>query len=52
MRIFRGGMVFVAGVALSILAVAACQSDERIGGLGERIDSLDQRLTAVDASAA
>ena len=48
MRIFRSGMVFVAGIALSLVAVAACQPDGRIDDLGERIDSLEQRLTAVE----
>ena len=49
MRIFRSGMVFVAGTALSLVALAACQSDGRIDDLGERIDSLEQRLIAVEA---
>ena len=48
MRIFRSDMVFVAGIAFSLLAVAACQPDGRIDALGERIDSLEQRLTAVE----
>ena len=47
MRIFGSSMVLVAGIALT-LAMAACQSDGRTDGLGERIDSLEQRLTAVE----
>ena len=41
-------MVFVVGIALSLVAVAACQPDGRNGALGERIDSLEQRLTAIE----
>ena len=48
MRISRSGMVFVVGIALSLVAVAACQPDGRTGALGERIDSLEQRLTAIE----
>ena len=48
MRIFGSDMVFVASIALSLVAVAACQPDGRIDALGERIDSLEQMLTAVE----
>ncbi len=50
MRIFRPGMVFVVGIALVV--VAACQPDGRIDTLGQRMDSLDQRLMAIEADMA
>ncbi len=50
MRIFNSCMVLVVGIAVAIVAVAACQPDGRIDTLGERTDSLDQRLTAIEAS--
>ena len=47
MRIFRTGLVLV--VVIALVAVAACQPDGRIDALGQRMDSLDQRLMAIEA---
>ena len=50
MRIFRTGLVLLIGIAL--VAVAACQPDGHIDTLGQRMDSLDQRLMAIEAGMA
>ena len=46
MRIFRTSLVLV--VVIALLTVAACQPDGRIDALGQRMDSLDQRLMAIE----
>ena len=47
MKIFRTGLVLV--VAIALLTVAACQPDGHSDTLSQRMGSLEQRLTAIEA---